>query len=316
MTPGRGDAPGGGPAPGSSAALGLREAADRLGVHYMTVYRYVRTGRLAAEKVGAEWKVRPRDLERLREAPATAPSSSARRGAKGRLEARLVAGDELGAWSVVEAALSSGAEPAEVHLELVAPALRSIGDRWASGELDVADEHLASAVARRIIGRLGSRFTRRGRKRGTVVVGAAAGELHDIPVSIVADQLRGAGFEVADLGADTPASSFAVAAARLEPLAVVIGVTGSGHDRAVAEAAAAVHRASAVPVLVGGAAVAGEAEALALGADGWSGVDARSVREAVEALAVRPPSAVRGRGGTGPRHRDAGERHRSADAEG
>ncbi|MDA8269090.1 MAG: helix-turn-helix domain-containing protein [Actinomycetota bacterium] len=37
---------------GGSDVIGLQQAADRLGVHYMTVYRYVRTGRLPATKVG------------------------------------------------------------------------------------------------------------------------------------------------------------------------------------------------------------------------------------------------------------------------
>ena len=37
------------PDPRSRAGLlSLQEAADRLGVHYMTAYRYVRTGRLRA----------------------------------------------------------------------------------------------------------------------------------------------------------------------------------------------------------------------------------------------------------------------------
>ena len=33
------------------ATISLQEAADQLGVHYMTVYRYVRHGRLPARKV-------------------------------------------------------------------------------------------------------------------------------------------------------------------------------------------------------------------------------------------------------------------------
>ena len=37
----------------------LHEAAERLGVHYMTAYRYVRTGRLPAERDGAHgWSTR------------------------------------------------------------------------------------------------------------------------------------------------------------------------------------------------------------------------------------------------------------------
>ena len=85
---------------------------------------------------------------------------------------RLVAGDEPGVWTLVEAALASGAEPVGIHVDLLAPALRSIGGRWESGELSVADEHWASVVAPRIVGRLGRLFARRGRRRGTVVLGA------------------------------------------------------------------------------------------------------------------------------------------------
>ena len=35
----------------TESRLTLQEAADRLGVHYMTAYRYVRTGRLERFKV-------------------------------------------------------------------------------------------------------------------------------------------------------------------------------------------------------------------------------------------------------------------------
>jgi len=42
--------------------LSLQEAAELEGVHYMTVYRRVRTGRLAAVKVGSEWRVEAGDL--------------------------------------------------------------------------------------------------------------------------------------------------------------------------------------------------------------------------------------------------------------
>ena len=34
---------------------------------------------------------------------------------------------------MIEAALASGMEPKAVYLDLLAPALRSIGDRWARG---------------------------------------------------------------------------------------------------------------------------------------------------------------------------------------
>ncbi len=270
--------------------ISLQEAADRLGVHYMTVYRYVRTGRLPGVKEAGEWRVERADVDKLRRRQAD-PRTRARepRGAWAtrRVLDRLVAGDEQGTWQLVEAALASGADPSEVHLELLAPALRAIGDRWETGQLSVADEHRASVVARRIIGRLGTRFNRPGRKRGTVVLGAVAGERHEIPGAIVADHLRHAGFDVVDLGADTPAESFVEAARTFGPTCVILSVTGEGHDEAVIETVAAL-TVTDVPVLIGGAAVPNEEVATGLGSRRWTGTDARQVVACVEELAGSP----------------------------
>ncbi len=276
--------------------LSLPEAAERLGVHYMTVYRYVRTGRLPAERAGAEWRVRATDVDRLAAERAERPprggqpgrrSRPVRAGVPARLERALVAGDEAGAWGVVEAALGSGATPAEVHLAIIAPAMASIGRRWDSGELAVADEHRASAVAQRIVARLGPRFARRGRTRGTVVIGAVAGETHAIPGAMLADLLRGLGFTVVDLGPDTPAESFvdaALAASRL--VAVVVGAIASGRERALRQTVRRLREAGVgVPVLVGGPGVADAAHAQALGADGWTGADGATACATIDAIA-------------------------------
>ncbi|HLH28750.1 MAG TPA: B12-binding domain-containing protein, partial [Acidimicrobiales bacterium] len=115
-----------------------------MGVHYMTIYRYIRTGRLPARKVGGEWQVDAAEVDRLRPGPAPRKPGGGHRWVPARLEQRLLAGDEPGAWAVVESALTAGAEPSDVHLHLLAPALRSIGEGWRRGELDVADEHRAS----------------------------------------------------------------------------------------------------------------------------------------------------------------------------
>ena len=48
--------------------LTLQQAADKLQVHYMTVYRYVRTGKLPATRVGSVWQVDPDDLAQLKPA--------------------------------------------------------------------------------------------------------------------------------------------------------------------------------------------------------------------------------------------------------
>ena len=215
------------------------------------------------------------------------------------LTARMTAGDEVGAWRVIDDALASGMDPAGVYLDLLAPVLRGVGAGWAAGTVTIAEEHRASAVALRLIGRLGPQFARRGRKRGIVIIGAPAGDQHSLPGAIVADLLRGEGFEVIDLGANTPDSSFAETvqdATRL--VAVVIGVTAPGCDNAVQSVVQALRRSgSTAPVLVGGAAISGADHALRLGADAWTGPDGQSVITAVNAAAARrrpgPASAPR-----------------------
>ena len=178
----------------TDGCLTLAEAAEKLGVHYMTVYRYVRTGRLPARQVAGEWRVDPADLAKLRRrgaalAPASQPGPSPKRW-QAQLETRLIAGDEAGAWALVEAVLAAGMGPDESLLDLVAPAMRSVGAHWQSGKWSVADEHRATAVSSRLVARLGSRFARRGVKRGTVVLAAPSGELHSLPVGIGANLLR------------------------------------------------------------------------------------------------------------------------------
>src|SRR5688572_17826902 len=272
--------------PNDPDSITLQEAADSLGVHYMTAYRYVRTGRLPAMREGVKWMVRPADIEALRTPVGErSPKGRAKSEGPAKLAARMVAGDEAGAWALLDAMLGSGTDPLELYLDILVPALRAVGDGWARGELSVADEHRAAAVAQRLVGRLGPRFARRGRKRGTVVVGAPRGEPHGLPCAIVADLLRGAGFEVLDMGADSPAESFVDSVQRANRLvAVLIGVTSRRHDAAVRETTQALQAAGIlVPILVGGAAVTDERHARRLGADGWSGADGRSALAAVEA---------------------------------
>src|SRR5262249_16794486 len=140
-----------------------------------------------------------------------------------------------------------------------------------------AAEHRASGIALRIVGRLGPRFARRGRTRGALVVGAPAGERHSLPLALLADVVRSAGWEVHDLGADVPPADFAASAASVPRLvAVGVSVTSSSCVAAAAETIAVLREALPVPVLVGGRAVTDEAVAEALGADGWA-VDGRGV---------------------------------------
>jgi methanogenic corrinoid protein MtbC1 len=254
----------------------------------MTVYRYVRTGRLPGVRIGTTWRVDPADFELVRRGGA-APTE---RGADDEpvtlagLEARLLDGDEFGAWELLEASLASGNTPDGLLLELIGPAMRKIGEGWEAGELTVADEHRAMAVALRLISRLGGRFARRGRKRGTVVLATPPGENHSAPVSIVSNLLRWHGYHVVELGADLPVDALADAASHEENLLLVgLAVTGKQSLDAARWAVQGVHdEVPGVPVLLGGAAITSEEMALDLGADLYGGRTGDDVLHTVERL--------------------------------
>jgi len=269
----------------SGDVLSLREAAGRLGVHYMTAYGYVRTGRLEAQREGVQWRVDAQAVDHL-----LAPSPGRARQEPGsgatRLANRLLAGDESGAWRVVEQALVGGREPEALHLDLLAPALRSIGRRWERGSVSIAEEHVATAAAQRIVARLGPRFARRGPGRGTVVLGCVAGDRHGLASAVLADLLRGRGVAPVDLGADTPADSFVEVARSVSRLrAVVVGAICTDRDADLMATFAAL-RASGVdaPCYVGGPGITNRRAARALGADGWTGRDGRTALATIDRL--------------------------------
>ena len=263
----------------------LQQAAEQLGVHYMTAYRYVKLGLLYAEKQRGSWMITAEDLAAFRGAGGAAGSDDR---VTGTFEDALVAGDEAMAWRIVEAELANAESPVDVHLEHLSPALVSIGQRWASGDLSIASEHRASAVANRIIARLGARLSMPGRRRGTVIVGAAPGDVHSIPSAMFADLLRSFGVQAIDLGGSPDINSFLEAIVRHPHGVVAISATGPGHEDAVISTITALRAVTPdLPVGVGGGAITSSAHANALGADLWHHDPRSAARLIADAAAAR-----------------------------
>jgi len=200
-----------------------------------------------------------------------------------RFHRRLLAGDRFGAKSVIEASLTAGTDPVGVYVDVVAPAMRRIGDGWAAGAIGVAEEHRAAVIVQQVLAVLDSRFSRRSGRRGLVVAGAVAGERHSLPLRMVADVVRLSGYEVQDLGGDVPVDAFADAVTDADLVAVAVSASTPGNEDAVVSTVAAVRRRVDVPVLVGGGAVPDAATSEALGGDGWA-ADARGAVELLEDL--------------------------------
>lgn len=255
----------------------LEEAAERLGVHYMTAYRYVRQGKLSATRVKGVWQVTPQAIDGFRqrlnerkERPRTGDDSRRTGDYVNELHACLVNADAGGAWGVLQRAIDAGGEIGTVYLEILAPAMARIGEEWSRGEIDIAIEHQATAIATRLVGQMSPRFVRRGRRRGEVLIGGPSGERHALALAMLGDLLRLEGYDVFDLGADTPANSFVHAASKINDLtAVGVSVTTTDSVEGAIDVVRTLRRAISddVPVVLGGSAISGPDHAREIGAD-------------------------------------------------
>jgi 5-methyltetrahydrofolate--homocysteine methyltransferase len=131
--------------------------------------------------------------------------------------------------------------------------------------------------------------------RGRVVIGSVQGDLHDIGKNLVGIMLKGAGFEVIDLGNDVSAAGFVTAAKNHE--AVVIGMsalltTTMPVMKEVVDLLKEEKLSGRVRTIIGGAPVSRE-YAGEIGADAY-GYDCAQAVEKVKELAA----AASSRGGT------------------
>ncbi len=124
----------------------------------------------------------------------------------------------------------------ETCLHLLQPALVEIGRRWAEGTVSVTVEHFASAVIRAQLDGI-FRSTSASESGPLVLVGCAAGELHELGALMLALFLRRAGVRVAYLGQSVETESLGAIVAALRPACVALSATLAAHVPALAEAA-------------------------------------------------------------------------------
>ncbi len=128
--------------------------------------------------------------------------------------------DELAAWTLSEALLE--APRADVFDGLLAEAMHLVGERWASGQWSVAEEHLASQTVLRALDRIRPTTGPESRIGPLAVLAGVAGEQHMIGLVCLGQVLRERGWTVADLGADVPAEDLEVFLARNEARLVAL----------------------------------------------------------------------------------------------
>ncbi len=186
--------------------------------------------------------------------------------------AALLAGDATRARWIVDEALSDGMPVRELYVEVLAPVLEEIGDRWAAGELTVAHEHYATAVTQGVLGVLAPHLRVPPSSGRLAVVACTPGELHALGAQMVADFLEGEGWEVLALGAATPGADLAALVDDERPDVVALSTAVAGNVDGAEDTLRRLRELADPPfVVVGGrawAAIPTERRE-ALGADAW-----------------------------------------------
>ena len=137
----------------------------------------------------------------LQEEAAGEHATNVPRGIAEELDRELLAFDEPGAHATLDRLFASVVLETALQ-DGILPELRSIGDRWAAGDVTVAQEHFASTLVR---GRLLALARGWDRGRGPrAVLACVPGELHDIGLICFGLVLRRQGWRIVYLGQDTP----------------------------------------------------------------------------------------------------------------
>ncbi len=138
----------------------------------------------------------------------------------------LLQGDEHAAELVLREALDARVAESDLDEAVIAPALRVVGDLWAQGAISVAEEHLATEIALRVVALQRDMFRVVRRRSGLVVVVAAVeGEHHVVALRMAGSLLAHVGYDVKQLGANVPHVALGIIVARHRPAVVALGAT-------------------------------------------------------------------------------------------
>ena len=192
-----------------------------------------------------------------------------------RIAASLVEGDPDATVAGVKDALAAGVEPMAIVDGALVAGMRTVGDKYASGEYFLPNLIVSANGMKQAMALLEPELKARHQQMksaGTVVIGTVRGDIHEIGKSLVATMLAASGFDVHDLGVDVPVETFVTrvreTSANLVGMSALLTTTMHG-QKEVVEALTRAGLRGQVKVMVGGAPVS-RAWAESIGADGWA----------------------------------------------
>jgi len=203
-----------------------------------------------------------------------------------KLAENIEAGNAAETKNLTQKALEQGMMASEILNNGLIKGMNSIGVKFRNNEVFIPEVLVAARamkgaleILRPLLGEGGAD------SKGKVVIGTVKGDLHDIGKNIVGIMLEGAGFEVIDLGTDTPVEKFVEAVKSHKPAVVGLSAlltTTMPSMKQVVEKLREENLRDAVKVIIGGAPVT-QPFADEIGADGYS-ADATGAVDLAKAL--------------------------------
>ena len=230
-----------------TAKLTTKHVARLLSVSEATVKRWADDGVLTSEKtVGGHRRFGIESIAQLRrekslQSGAAPTAKVVKKKAKPLPSAddflRLIlAGDELEAGAALVDAYLAHHSLDSICETIVTQAMHEVGDLWLKGSVTVADEHMATRVVLTAIQRVRGVMEPHEPNGLTAICCTSEGELHELPVHLVELILESKGWNVINLGANTPLFSLQEMVSRRRPQLVCISAhTIADLDRATAE---------------------------------------------------------------------------------
>jgi len=130
----------------------------------------------------------------------------------------VLEGDHIRSVELASEALKEGVSPQDIVGSGLQTGMRIVGDKFSAGDFFVPEMLLAARAVARAMEVLQPHISSTDMPTlGRVVIGTVFGDIHDIGKNIVTAFLRGAGFEVLDLGINIPAISFIEAVKEHKP---------------------------------------------------------------------------------------------------
>jgi len=114
-----------------------------------------------------------------------------------------------GADELTRMALDNGLEPSQILEEALIPAMAVVGEKFSRKEIYVPQMLMSAKAMNGAMKHIKPYFQSGETKRkGKMIIGTVAGDLHDIGKNLVAMMIEGGGWEVIDLGVDVSTEKF------------------------------------------------------------------------------------------------------------